>query len=117
MAPADRGRTRPDPWPDERALAALARGPASGAERLFGAVLDATSDWVSIADADQNLIYVNPGGRRMIGLGLDEDLGGRRIGEFSPKWARDLVQQVALPAVRREGVWRGEGGRRHRDGH
>ena len=116
MAPADRGRTRPDPWPDTRALAALARGPAFSAE-LFGAVLEATSDWVSIADADQNLIYVNAGGRRMIGLGLDEDLGGRRIGEFSPAWARDLVQQVALPAVRREGVWRGEGGRLHRDGH
>jgi len=94
-----------------------AQAQASSAERLFGAVLDATSDWVSIADADQNLVYVNAGGRRMIGFGIDEDLGGRRIGEFSPAWARDLVQQVALPAVRREGVWRGEGGRLHRDGH
>jgi PAS domain S-box-containing protein len=119
MAPAETGRTDPDPLPEEsaRALAALARGQVSDAERIFRAVLDATSDWVSIADADQNLVYVNAGGRQMIGLALDEDLGGRKIGEFSPAWARDLVQQVALPVVRREGVWRGYGGRLHRDGH
>jgi PAS domain S-box-containing protein len=53
----------------------------------------------------------------MIGIGLDEDIRGRRIGEFSPQWARDLVQRVALPIVRQDGVWRGDGGRLHRDGH
>jgi PAS domain S-box-containing protein len=94
-----------------------ARAHARSAERRFGAVLDATSDWVSIADRDQNLIYVNAGGRRMIGIGLDEDIRGRRIGEFSPQWARDLVRRVALPIVQRDGVWRGYGGRLHRDGH
>lgn len=94
-----------------------ARSQARSAERLFGAVLDATSDWVSIADAAQNLVYVNAGGRRMIGAGVDEDLGDSRMGGFSPAWARELVQRVALPAVRRDGVWRGDGGRLHRDGH
>jgi PAS domain S-box-containing protein len=94
-----------------------ARARSRTAERRFGAVLEATSDWVSIADADQNLVYINEGGRRMVGIGLDEDIRGRRIGEFSPPWARDYVRNVALPVVRREGVWRGEGGRLHRDGH
>jgi PAS domain S-box-containing protein len=53
----------------------------------------------------------------MVGIGRDEDIRGRRIGEFSPQWARDHVRNVVLPVVRREGVWRGDGGRMHRDGH
>ena len=93
-----------------------ARARARSAERRFGAVLDATSDWVSIADPDLNLVYINAGGRRMIGIGLDEDIAGRRIGAFSPPWARDHVRNVAMPEVRRGGIWRGEGARMHREG-
>ncbi len=86
-------------------------------ERRYGAVLEATSDWVSIADGDNNLVYINPAGRSMIGLDPDEDITGRMIGEFSPAWARERVHREALAIARRDGVWRGEGGRLHRDGH
>jgi PAS domain S-box-containing protein len=94
-----------------------ARKRARTSEERYGAVLDATSDWVSIADGEQNLIYVNAGGRRMVGIGLDEDIRGRRVGEFSPAWARDHVRRVALQVARTEGVWRGNLARLHRDGH
>ncbi|MDQ3850382.1 MAG: SpoIIE family protein phosphatase, partial [Actinomycetota bacterium] len=94
-----------------------ARVEAREREARFGALLDATSDWVSIADGDGDLVYVNPGGRRMVGLGSDEDLAGRRIGAFAPAWAREHVVNEVLPAVRREGVWRGDLARLHRDGH
>src|SRR4051794_40316984 len=86
-------------------------------ERRYGAVLEATSDWVSIADGDNNLVYINPAGRSMIGLDPDADITGRRIGEFSPAWARERVHREALAVARRDGVWRGEGARLHRDGH
>ena len=87
------------------------------AERRFGAVIEATSDWVSIADGDGNLVYVNAAGRRMVGLGEDDDLAGARVGEFSPAWARERVLSEALPVARRDGVWRGDLARLHRDGH
>ncbi|HWI08111.1 MAG TPA: SpoIIE family protein phosphatase [Solirubrobacteraceae bacterium] len=93
------------------------RARARATERRYGAVLEATSDWVSIADGDNNLLYVNPAGRRMVGIGLDEDITGRRIGEFSPAWARERVLNEALEVARREGVWRGDLARLHRDGH
>jgi len=53
----------------------------------------------------------------MVGIGADEDISGRRIGEFSPPWAREHVRRVALGVARREGVWRGNLARLHRDGH
>lgn len=90
---------------------------ASATERRYRAVLEATSDWVSIADRDNNLLYVNAAGRRMVGIGPDEDITGRRIGDFSPAWARERVLNEALGVARREGVWRGELARLHRDGH
>jgi anti-anti-sigma factor len=96
-------------------LGALARSRA--AEQRYGAVLEATSDWVSIADRDGNLVYVNAAGRRMVGIGLDEDISGSRIGQFSPAWARERVVREALPAARRDGVWRGDLARQHRDGY
>jgi anti-anti-sigma factor len=94
-----------------------ARARAQATERRYGAVLEATSDWVSIADRDNNLVFVNSAGRRMVGIGLDEDISGRRIGEFSPAWARERVLGEALEAARRDGSWRGDLARLHRDGH
>jgi anti-anti-sigma factor len=93
-----------------------ARERALAAERRFGAVIEATSDWVSIADRDARLVYINAGGRRMVGLGPDEDIAGARVGHFSPAWARERVLREALPVARREGVWRGDLARLHRDG-
>ena len=94
-----------------------ARARAQAAEQRYGAVLEATSDWVSISDADLRLVYVNAGGRRMVGIARDEDISSYEAGGFSPAWAREVVRSVALPIARIEGVWRGEGARRHRDGH
>ncbi|MEA2232547.1 MAG: hypothetical protein QOD83_2363 [Solirubrobacteraceae bacterium] len=94
-----------------------ARARARTAERRFGAVLEATSDWVSIADRDNNLVYVNSAGRRMVGIGVDEDITGKRIGEFSPAWARERVLGEALAVARSSGAWRGNLARLHRDGH
>ena len=92
------GRARTDAAAEHsaRALAAL----ALSTEQLYGAVLEATSDWVSIADRDQRLVYINAGGRRMVGIGADEDISGRRIGEFSPPWGREHVRRVALGVAR-----------------
>ncbi|MDQ3723796.1 MAG: hypothetical protein M3376_12225 [Actinomycetota bacterium] len=84
-----------------------ARVRAQATERRDGAVLEATSDWVSIADRDNNLVYVNRAGRMMVGIDLDEDITGRRIGEFSPAWARRGVLGEALAVARRDGAWRG----------
>ena len=72
------------------------------------AILDATPDFVAISDADFTTIYMNSAGRRMLGIGEDENLTGRWIGRTYPERIRKLIFDDAIPTARRDGFWRGE---------
>ena len=72
------------------------------------AILDATPDFVAICDGDFSTLYMNPAGRRLIGIPEDEDLTGRWIGRTYPERIRKLIFEEAIPTATREGFWRGE---------
>jgi diguanylate cyclase (GGDEF)-like protein len=84
------------------------------------AILEATPDFVSFADPDGTVRYINRGGREMLGLpgpdaeGAEEGLppelreGGPAGCYAHPEWARRLVQDEGIPTAIREGQWRGE---------
>ncbi|HUQ80313.1 MAG TPA: PAS domain S-box protein [Gemmatimonadaceae bacterium] len=76
-------------------------------ERLT-AILDATPDLVAISNAELTTIYMNPAGRRLLGLGEHDDLTGRWIGNTYPERVRKLILEEAIPTARRDGYWRGE---------
>jgi PAS domain S-box-containing protein len=75
-------------------------------ERL-AAVLDATPDFVSFADPSEQVLYINPGGRRMLGLDEESD-ASRRIGDLAPPWAYRKVRKQGIPGALRNGAWEGE---------
>ena len=72
------------------------------------AILDATPDMVAIADARFTTLYMNPAGRRMLGLDEDEDLTGRWIGNTYSERIRARMFNEAIPTAERDGFWRGE---------
>jgi two-component system, cell cycle sensor histidine kinase and response regulator CckA len=76
-------------------------------ERLT-AILDATPDLVAISNAELTTIYMNPAGRRLLGLGEHDDLTGRWIGNTYPERIRKLILEEAIPTATRDGYWRGE---------
>lgn len=89
-----------------------------GRERLIQ-ILEATPDFVSMADAEGNILYVNRGGKELIGLpgaegGADPEqdrtfFSGERAGEWlAPEWARERLAAEGLPTARRTGFWEGE---------
>ena len=71
-------------------------------------ILEVTTDLVGIADIHLNLVYLNSGGRKMLGVGHDEDILGHPIGQYHAEWARALVVEEGIPAAIRDGVWMGE---------
>lgn len=80
------------------------------------AILEATPDFVAMADPAHSITYINQAGRKMVGIGKDEELSGLQIGDLSPAWAKDVLLSEGLPQAIRTGMWTGESARLHRDG-
>ena len=71
-------------------------------------MLEESVDFVGMADMQGGFSYHNRAARRMAGLSDDADLGSLHVRDIHPDWAIRQVQDVAIPAVLRQGVWRGE---------
>jgi len=80
------------------------RGERAGQARLV-ALLDATTDFVGVANDTGEMAYINPAGRRMIGLSETES-----VREMS---LRDITATIP---PKKDGVWEGESVVRTRDG-
>ncbi|GIW02984.1 PAS domain S-box protein [Roseiflexus sp.] len=76
-------------------------------ERLR-AIIENTPDVISTADAEGRVVYTNQAGRQLFGTPADTPRSDRRIPQFHPDWAADLILNEALPHAAREGRWSGE---------
>jgi PAS domain S-box-containing protein len=85
------------------------------AEQL-AAVVEATTDFVGMADAEGRLLYLNPAARAMMGYAPEQDVSHLHIRDFHPPWAAVLIETVALPTAASAGTWRGETALLTRDG-
>ena len=74
----------------------------------WAAMLEATTDFVGMADTDGRVLFVNRAGREMVGVGVDEDLSGTAIVSYHPRWAAEVVLGEGVPTALREGTWSGE---------
>jgi len=80
------------------------------------AILEATTDFVGIADASGRALYLNRAGRRMIGMGEEVEISRTTIPDYLPAWASEIVATVCIPTACREGAWSGELAMLRRDG-
>src|SRR3990172_9391335 len=79
-------------------------------------VMEATTDLVGISDPQGRALYINKNGRKMVGIGEDEDISGLQVTETHLEPARKFVLEEAIPTAIREGVWSGENTLLTRDG-
>lgn len=72
-------------------------------------VIEATPDFVGFADAkDERILYINKAGRRMCGIGDDEDVTKLKIYDVHPERMKKKFAEEILPVAIRDGVWTGE---------
>ncbi len=90
----------------ERALETAAD--AEQARERLSLILEATPELVSFADARANVLYINQAGRRMLGLGPEEDVTRLHASDLHPEWALARLILKAVPVLLRDGVWRGD---------
>jgi two-component system NtrC family sensor kinase len=75
-------------------------------------ILDATSDFVGMANMQGEQLYMNPAGRRMVEMPEDLEIQGRPLDTQHPDWAKSIVLEDGIPTAIRDGVWQGESGLR-----
>lgn len=78
------------------------------AQARLTAILEATTDLVSMADMNGHILYFNKAARKMLGLNETEDISQKQIAPGHPEWAAALVFNEGIPAAIRDGVWQGE---------
>lgn len=86
------------------------------ARARLATVLEATSDFVGFVDSSGRAQFVNAAGRRLLGIGVNEDITHLNVRDFHPPSAADLILNEGIPAAMRAGTWTGESAFRHRDG-
>jgi PAS domain S-box-containing protein len=86
-------------------------------ERLrLAAILEATTDAVTLMRPDGRVLYVNRAGRRTLGLRADEDVSSLTISDLQASGSVATLIDEGIPTAVREGAWSGEGILVRRDG-
>lgn len=80
-------------------------------------ILELSPDFIGTADLNGNLRYLNRAAKDLLGLPANADLSTWHIRDLHPAWANEIVAKQTIPAVLRDGMWRGEIAVLHQDGH
>ncbi|MGD1919692.1 MAG: ATP-binding protein [Pleurocapsa sp.] len=68
-------------------------------------VLEASEDYIGIADVNGNAIWNNPQMKRVMGINEDANLANLSIADYHPAWAFDIIQNQGIPTAILQGTW------------
>jgi len=83
--------------------------------KRFAAILEATTDFVGMADRTGHTLYLNRAAHRLLGLSKEQIPPDHRIFNVHPRWASLLTRREGIPVAMLEGVWQGESALLNRD--
>ncbi len=78
-----------------------------GERRRLHRIIETTPDFVAIMDSDCRIVYLNPQGRRMLGIG-QEALPAPTAGDPGYEWASRIMEAEKLRVAALKGAWIGE---------
>ena len=74
----------------------------------LAAILESTTDMVGFATPGGRTLYINPAGRKLLGLTPDEDVTKMSISDYTPDPSTSPTFTVGVPTAMRDGAWSGE---------
>ena len=74
---------------------------------LLNAVVESSKDFIAIASADGQAFYVNPAGRRLVGLSSAGDVTKTKIVDYFAESEKARIAEDAVPRILKEGSWDG----------
>jgi PAS domain S-box-containing protein len=81
--------------------------------QVFVSFLENSPDFIGIADPAGKPVYINPAGRRMVGLPPDYPVENTQIPEYYSPDQRAFASDVIVPSMIEQGRWHGETYFRH----
>lgn len=72
------------------------------------AILQASTDYISMSDITGKIIWNNTALKQICGLERDLDVRKRNINDYHPQWAIEVILQQGLPTAIANGSWVGE---------
>ncbi|RMH52058.1 MAG: response regulator [Zetaproteobacteria bacterium] len=79
-------------------------------------IIETSSDFIGMADADGRALYVNPAGRALLGIAPDADVSTMQLADFHPPDDLRRLQQEGLPRLIAGGEYQTEIRFLHRNG-
>ncbi|GLR46375.1 response regulator [Sphingomonas astaxanthinifaciens] len=76
-------------------------------QAAFMQMAELSSDLIALCDPDGKLLFLNPAGRRLIGI-EDADIFPVHLSDYVAAAQRHLVFDEVVPTATRDGVWEGE---------
>ncbi|HVJ20791.1 MAG TPA: PAS domain S-box protein, partial [Polyangiaceae bacterium] len=76
--------------------------------RVFAALIENSPDFIGITDASGKPTYVNPAGRKMVGLPADRPVEDTEIADYYPPEQRAFATDVIVKSMLEKGHWQGE---------
>lgn len=80
-------------------------------------ILEETTDYVAMADVAGSMLYLNPAGRTLLGLGPADDISQKKLCDYSDAVVREHFHDVAIPMAIENGLWSDETKIRDHTGH
>jgi PAS domain S-box-containing protein len=78
-------------------------------ERLrLVAILEASTDHISMINAEGNILWNNAQAKKILGLPLGADITRVPISHYHPQWALKVIEKQGLPTAISKGSWVGE---------
>jgi PAS domain S-box-containing protein len=86
----------------------LERKHAEEERRTLAELVERSPDFIGMATPAGRVIFINPAGRRMVGLGAGEDLGSTRMVDCIADDDRERFLTQVVPSLARDERWEGE---------
>src|SRR5262249_48972040 len=102
--------------PGKRPASLTAPEQALETQERLTAILEATPDLVATLSLEGRPLSINRAGRTLFGFAGDENIENWHISLFHPPRAAARIQNEAIPAALRKGIWQGESVLLTRDG-
>ena len=81
---------------------------AEAERRRLVNIMESTTDLVSVATPDGRVVYLNAAGKKMLGWHQGKDSTYGPIARAHPQEHARLIEEVGIPAAKRDGTWSGE---------